>query len=270
MRDNENNKRSALKDEIVAYWNARAVSYSCGVIDELHDDRRTAWTQVLIEHSYEALHHAAMQGRPAHAIDLGCGPGFFSSLLAIEGCRVDAVDSSLEMLKHARNNVMREAPDADVAFTCCDLLSLPFPDGTFDLAVSRNVTWLMQQPEAAYAEWLRVLRPGGVLLVFDANWYRYLSNEAVDAQRHGDQDGKTIEEWRVEAQATPDQEKRCEIIAGRLPLTPVLRPAWDLETLYGLGVGSAYADELIWERVWTEGEKRFYRTSPLFLVKSTK
>lgn len=33
--------------------------------------------------------------------------------------------------------------------------------------------------EKAYAQWTRVLKPGGVLLNFDANWYRYLWDEAA-------------------------------------------------------------------------------------------
>ena len=46
-------------------------------------------------------------------------------------------------------------------------------DNTFDMIVSRNVTWNLEHPDRAYYEWMRVLKPGGVLLNFDANWYHH-------------------------------------------------------------------------------------------------
>ena len=260
----------SLQNEIVSYWDGRATTYSNNVVDELADDRRVAWRHVLMEFANEVLEPDGGQANAARALDIGCGPGFFSSLLAEMGCTVDAIDSSAEMLAHACANVAAEVPDGDVTYWLCDLHELPFQDNAFDLAVSRNVTWLMRDPAAAYAEWLRVLRPGGVLLVFDANWYRYLCDTDLDAMRHADQDGKTVEGQEADAKATPGQERQCELIAAKLPLTSVLRPAWDLETLGALGVACAWADEGVWQRVWTKGEKSFYRTSPLFMVKAVK
>ena len=259
-----------LAEKIVAYWDERASTYSNGVMDELADNRRGIWTAAIKDNSQEAFLSAMAHGRLAHAIDLGCGPGFFTSLLVREGCDVAAVDASSHMLTQARHNVLREASHANASFVQADLLSLPFDDGRFDLAVSRNVMWLMQDPAVAYVEWLRVLRPGGVLLVFDANWYRYLVDEMLNLTRHSDQDGNDIDEWQEDARATPDQERRCEIIASRLPLTSILRPAWDLHTLKKLGVKSSSADTSIWRQVWTPSEQAFYRTSPLFLVKAVK
>ena len=263
--------RSAeLAEEIAQYWDARASSYSAGVIDELEATQRAVWTEVLKENAASVLTRDAALLQKTRTLDLGCGPGFFSVLLACMGCEVCAVDGSPEMLARARENVRVAAPHAHVDFRQADLQALPFADDTFDLAVSRNVTWLMQEPEAAYAEWLRVLRPGGTLLVFDANWYLYLADESIDLARHADQDGKSVEEWSSDAIATPEQERLCEMIAARLPLTPVLRPDWDLEVLPRLGARKVSADTDVWQRLWTEGEKAFYRTSPLFLVKAEK
>ena len=58
-----------------------------------------------------------------------------------------------------------------------DAQNLDFEDDTFDLIVTRNVTWVMEQPTKAYSEWIRVLQPGGRMINFDENQYLYLFDE---------------------------------------------------------------------------------------------
>ena len=259
-----------LGSELVMYWDGRANSYSNGVVGELADERKDAWVAVLGEHVADQLERAARDGRTPHVADIGCGPGFFSVLFAERGWQVSAIDASAEMLARAQANVAARIEDAEVEFVQCDFGSLPFEADTFDLVVGRNVTWLMRDPEGAYAEWLRVLRPGGKMLMFDANWYRYLVDPQVAAQRAADQRGNVLEGWDEDAQATSDEEKRCEELASNLPLTGILRPAWDLETLARLGTSSASADEDVWLRVWPPSEQRYYGATPMFLVEATK
>ena len=266
----EGERPRRLAEEIGAYWDGRARSYSNGVVGELGDGRRDAWSGVLAEALAEVKAGSMESGSGVRACDLGCGPGFFSILLASMGCRVDAVDASSAMVAHARANCGEAVPKGSVAFHVCDVLSTPFEDDTFDLCVSRNVTWLMRQPESAYAEWLRILKPGGKLVVFDANWYRYLVDHEVASQRERDQKNNRLEGWDEDAQATSDEEKRCEQLAAELPLTPILRPGWDLETLGQLGVSSCRADEGIWKRVWTENECSYYGSTPMFMVEAVK
>ena len=55
-----------------------------------------------------------------------------------------------------------------------DAHSLSFADNSFDAIVTRNLTWNLERPGDAYRDWHRGLRPGGVLLNFDAGWYSYL------------------------------------------------------------------------------------------------
>ena len=259
-----------IEGEIVSYWDARSNTYSNGVVGELGDSRRDAWCRTLEVHVDGALAAARAEGRCARVLDLGCGPGFFTALFAQAGCRVDAIDASPEMLEHARQNVGSVAPQADVAFHVCDFTSTPFESASFDLAVGRNVTWLMRLPEATYAEWLRVLRPEGKLLVFDANWYRYLIDPAVAAARDADRARNALAGWDEKAEATPDEEKRCEQIARELPLTYILRPAWDQVVLSALGASSVRVDEEVWRDVWTPGEQSYYKATPLFLIEAVK
>ena len=260
----------SLEAEIGSYWDERAESYSNGVCGELHDGRRDAWQRMLERVSSGHLCEAVLCNRDARVLDLGCGPGFFSILFAEMGCMVDAMDASGEMLARARENVVVMGFDDRVRFHQGDVTELPFEDASFDIVASRNLTWLMRDPEAAYAEWMRVLCPGGKLIVFDANWYLYLVDPAIDAQRRADQEGREVVEWPENARATTAEERRCEVIAAELPLTPVVRPAWDLEVLPRLGASRAYADEEAWLSLWTESEQDFYASSPLFMVEAVK
>ena len=61
-----------------------------------------------------------------------------------------------------------------------DAKDLDFEDNTFDIIVSRNLTWVLEEPDKAYREWHRVLRSGGKMLNFDANWYNDGTQEVQD------------------------------------------------------------------------------------------
>jgi ubiquinone/menaquinone biosynthesis C-methylase UbiE len=49
-----------------------------------------------------------------------------------------------------------------------DAEQLAFGPGSFVLVISRHLLWTLQHPEAAIDEWIRVLRPGGRLVVVDS------------------------------------------------------------------------------------------------------
>lgn len=260
--------RDELGAAINAYWDNRAQTYSNGIQNELAGYGRCTWQRALAHAIEDTCNAAAREKRVVRALDLGCGPGFFSILLADEGCAVDAVDMSARMLERARANAAQAVPDANITYYQCDAANLPFQSNVFDLAVSRNLTWLMRDPEGAYAEWLRVLRPGGKLLVFDANWYRYLVDDDVDTARRSDQaDAQVYDE---DSRATDDEERRCELIAAELPLTSVERPQWDIQVLERLGATRVSVNERAWRDLWSSEEQAYYGSSPLFMVEARK
>lgn len=256
--------------DIVTYWNERAGGYSCCVCEELAGDRYGEWERILADRTAAVRAGAKRAGRTARALDLGCGPGFFSILLARLGCAVDAVDASANMLEQASTNVARAGASAAVSFYEGDVARLPFATGSFDIVALRNVTWLMRDPIAAYREWGRVLVPGGKLLVFDANWYRYLVDPATEAQRVVDEAAAHAARSDVNGFATDDQEARCERMALSLPFTYLERPGWDVDALVRLGFSDVSADETIYKTVWSESEQEIYGSSPLFLVEATR
>jgi SAM-dependent methyltransferase len=100
---------------------------------------------------------------PGVALDAACGTGRFSELLAKNGHRVIGVDSSPDMLAHAR----RRVPDGD--FRTGELDRLPLPDDSVDVAVCALALVHVASLEPVMAEFARVLRPGGDLVISDVH-----------------------------------------------------------------------------------------------------
>ena len=270
-------RHGELASVIQSYWNNRSDTYSNGVLAELEGDQLGAWIGLFSERLGAPALTGEVPGTastgtdtPKRVLDIGCGPGFFEVVLSRLGHEVLAVDSSQAMLDTAGVNVLECGSSELVAFMQGDAESLALEDESFDVVVSRNVTWLMQHPRQAYREWKRVLRPGGRLLVFDANWYRYLVDEEVNCQRKLDQEDVATLGWSESERATSEQEIACESIALHLPLTREDRPSWDRAVLRQLGFSSVSVDEEAWQSLWAPGEKAFYATSPLFMIEAVK
>lgn len=109
----------------------------------------------------------------AVCLDVGCGPG----LLAVDLANrvgdtgwVAAIDTSASMV----NAAQRRAEEADLAdtitATVADAAAIPYKDGCIDNATAVQVLEYVPDVGRALAEFSRVLRPGGRLLVIDTDW----------------------------------------------------------------------------------------------------
>ena len=102
-------------------------------------------------------------------LDLGCGAGFdafIAAQLVGPAGRVVGIDLSPEMLAVARAG-QAEAGFPEVEFREASVEALPFPDTSFDVALSNGVLNLVPDKPAALREIFRVLRPGGRLQACD-------------------------------------------------------------------------------------------------------
>jgi arsenite methyltransferase len=107
-----------------------------------------------------------------HVLDIGSGPGFLAcEMAAVVGDHgsVHGVDPSESMLAIAEHRE-RTPGAAPTEFRAGDAVELPYPDASFDVAVSTQVYEYVEDMPAALAEARRVLRPGGRLLVLDTDW----------------------------------------------------------------------------------------------------
>ena len=249
-----------LKTEIVAYWDRRAPSYTDVIEKNLEGPWEKVWADYLTARFPEG------EPKETRVLDVGTGPGFYAMILAARGYPVTAVDFSEKMLAEARRNAGPLAERID--FRRMDAQALTFPDGSFDVIVTRNLTWNLQDPARAYGEWGRVLRSGGVLLNFDANWYAYLVDE--DKQLQHDRDRENTRRYDVEDhEAYPDSWK-MEEISRCLPMTGLDRPRWDADILLSLGFSSVAVETDAGEHLWSKEERINYASTPGFLIRAVK
>ena len=100
-------------------------------------------------------------------LEAGCGRGAFSRHLAERGARVMGVDISPAAAAMTRDAL---APFDGCTAIDASIEALPFPDDSFDLVVSLDTLEHVFEPERAVAELVRVLRPGGRLVVTTSNY----------------------------------------------------------------------------------------------------
>ena len=245
------------------YWTGRAASYSEVNQLELSTRQRQKWSDCL--HAEIARQFPERTPESLRVLEVGTGPGFFAILLCELGYDVTAIDLTPAMLEEAKKNAGELA--GEICWMEMNAEALDFADESFDAVVSRNLTWNLPHPERAYAEWTRVLKPGGLLLNFDANWYAYLFDG--EAQAAYERDRANSAEHGVWDQNVGENFDVMEDIARRVPLSNIRRPEWDLTLLQGLSL-RAEADEQIWQRVWSEEEKLNFASTPLFMVRALR
>ena len=94
-------------------------------------------------------------------LDVGCGGGYLSTLLARSGAEVTGIDLATHALMAARKRASREG--VSVEYRQADAAHIPFADHCFDMVVCTDVLVHVPQPRKVIAEMVRVLRPGGAV-----------------------------------------------------------------------------------------------------------
>ena len=139
------------------YWDSQAETFDHEPDHGLLDPQvRQAWRRLLL---------AELPAAPAAIADLGCGTGTLSVLLAAEGYAVTGLDFAPRMVRAARAKA--RAAGVSARFELSDAAAPTLPAASFDVVLARHVLWAMPDPDAALAAWLRLLLPGGVLLLIE-------------------------------------------------------------------------------------------------------
>ena len=95
-------------------------------------------------------------------LDVGCGPGVMAMDLIERNCDFWGMDLSLEMVKQGRKKFESWK---EVQFSTGSAESLSFAGNTFDAVISMGVIEFVDNDELALKEMVRVLQPGGTLVI---------------------------------------------------------------------------------------------------------
>ena len=116
-------------------------------------------------------------------LDVGCGPGVMAQQIVDRDCRYFGVDPSKKMLGICRD---RFAGDPRMQFSSADATSLTFPTAHFDAVLCIGVIDAVRDQRRALGEMVRVLKPGGTLIITFTNalspyswWKKYVYYPAI-------------------------------------------------------------------------------------------
>ena len=238
-----------IKKRVTDYWTTRAEGFYEMRHDEIESNKAELWLQ--------EIHRAVGERKHMNVLDVGCGAGFFEVLLGREGHRVTGIDLTEAMVTKANQMIASYGCDpAQVQAMVMDAEQPEFQENTFDLVITRNLTWTLPHPVEAYAQWLRVLKPGGILLNFDAEY-------AKNAHRFNPEDNIA---HKGLSQAQNDA---CHAIYHMLTISTLDRPHWDRLVLQELGFSAVDCDVDFGDRVYAEKDE-FYMPDRMFLIRAVK
>ncbi|WP_019147585.1 methyltransferase domain-containing protein [Timonella senegalensis] len=148
---------------------------------------------VLRSHRWRTVENSAAYLAPflnagQSLLDIGCGPGTLTVDLArnVAPGLVVGVDAADEVLEDARQHA-RDEGVTNVEFQHANAYKLPFDDGSFDVVHAHQVLQHLSDPVAAILEMRRVVKPGGVIAVREADY----GSMTWHPQNHG------LEEWNA-------------------------------------------------------------------------
>jgi len=142
------------------YWDNAAINFDAEPDHGLKNDAvRMAWRNRLM---------AWLPSTKASVLDLGCGTGSLSVLIAQLGHEVTGIDFSPVMIAHAQTKAA--AHQLQIQFKIMDA-ALPQFDQQFDVIVCRHLLWALSSPKQVLKHWSTLLTPIGRLILIEGYWH---------------------------------------------------------------------------------------------------
>ncbi|WP_410104910.1 class I SAM-dependent methyltransferase [Sutterella wadsworthensis] len=235
---------TVLKKRITQYWSIRARAFADQRLRELDSPKARRWLEEIVPKLPESA-----DNKPLRVLDVGAGTGFFTFLLSPLGYEVVGIDLTPAMIAQAKE--LARHLNISAEFFVMDAEAPSFAPGSFDAVISRNLTWTLPNLERAYRAWAKLLRPGGVLINFDADYCREHCGELPKLHAHKD--------------ISPACWREYEAIKHELQPGQGVRPHWDAVLLREAGFADIQFDHGVWQRIYSEIDE-FFNPTPIFVL----
>ncbi|HEY8684118.1 MAG TPA: methyltransferase domain-containing protein [Chloroflexota bacterium] len=214
-------------------------------------------------------------------LEVGCGNGAVARAVAhavpgIQG--VVAVDASVQMIAEAQRRADGSVP---VTFQVADAHDLPFPDGYFDRCYSMETFVILSDPYRAFLESVRVLRPGGLLCVWESDCdVRAMQASDLDLSRRlmrfvGDREfngavGRQLIAWLKDLRWEVEVMPAVSVGDGKAPLTNWLLDEWLADAVEAAVVTAEESDSFLAEMRAKQANGSFFSYTVNFRITARK
>ena len=239
-----------LKERITNYWTKRSEAFADLRIREMAPSRKALWLSEF--EKYIPLHERSLR-----VLDVGTGTGYFALLFAMEGHEAVGIDLTESMIDKAKETA--ELLGLKAEFLVMDAEEPDFEEESFDVVVTRNLTWTLPHLASAYHEWYHLLKPGGVLINFDADYARFAETA----------DPKQLPENHAHKNISAEMNAENDAITMEVAAYQQARPEWDVQLLLAAGYSEIRVDNGVWRRVYPEVDE-FYNPVPIFTLAAYK
>jgi SAM-dependent methyltransferase len=136
--------------------------------------------EIWMEH-WHRYHFAARWAAGRHVLDIACGEGYGSALLARSAAHVTGVDVSEAAIAHAKHAY---ADRRNLRFVQASCTALPLPDASVDVAITFETIEHIAEQEQFLDQLARVLKPDGVLILSCPNKLEYSDKRNYQNEFH--------------------------------------------------------------------------------------
>ncbi len=168
--------------------------------EEYFQQVASTWDQLQQSFFSEAVREKAFSAADLQvgklAVDIGSGSGFITEGLLARGLRVIAVDPSAAMIEQMWRKF---AGVAGIDYRLGSAESLPLEDESADYAFANMVLHHVEDPAAAITEMVRILKPGGRLVVTDLDRHSFGFLKTEHHDRWPGFKREIIRRWLMEA-----------------------------------------------------------------------
>lgn len=144
------------------FWDEQAATFD--------DEPDHGLTDPVTRHAWATLLDSYLTNSHCSIVDLGCGTGSLSILLAQRGHRVLGIDVSPNMVERAANKAQLDG--LDIEFIAGDVQTATVPRTPYGAVVSRHLLWAVSDPEALVARWSAPLTDDGLFVAIEGVWDR--------------------------------------------------------------------------------------------------